>query len=74
LLKNDEDQPPETNGKLSEAQAVSKGVKLMVDAEHSYFQPAIDHMTLRLMKKYNKEGNAVIYNTYQVRLGHHHDC
>ncbi|GAX83243.1 hypothetical protein CEUSTIGMA_g10669.t1 [Chlamydomonas eustigma] len=48
--------------------AVSKSVKLMVDAEHSYFQPAIDHMTLRLMKKYNKQGNAVIFNTYQAYL------
>ena len=50
-------------------QAVQKNVKLMVDAEHTYFQPAIDHLTLYLMRKYNVGGKAYIYNTYQVRVG-----
>ncbi len=31
-------------------------------------QPAIDHMTLWLMKHYNVDGQAVIYNTYQAYL------
>ena len=53
-------------------QAVQKGVKLMIDAEHSYFQPAIDHLTLRLMKQYNVGGRAVIYNTYQAYLVNTH--
>ncbi len=52
--------------------AVLKKVKLMVDAEHSYFQPAIDHMALRLMKRYNVNGQAVVYNTYQAYLCNTH--
>jgi len=48
-------------------QSADKGVKMMVDAEHTYFQPAIDHLTLELMRKYNTRG-AVIYNTYQAYL------
>ena len=47
-------------------------MKLMIDAEHSYFQPAIDHLTLRLMKQYNVGGRAVIYNTYQAYLVNTH--
>lgn len=43
-------------------------VKLMVDAEHTYYQPAIDHLSLELMRSYNKGGSAVIYNTYQAYL------
>lgn len=30
------------------------GVKLMVDAEHSYLQPAIDHAAVELSRKYNR--------------------
>lgn len=32
--------------------AAHKNVRILVDAEHSYFQPAISQMTLALMKKY----------------------
>ncbi|MEW5306013.1 MAG: hypothetical protein WDW36_008518 [Sanguina aurantia] len=38
----------------------------MVDAEHSYFQPAIDHFVTRLMRKHNTQGPAVVFNTYQA--------
>uniref|UniRef100_A0A7R9VEV4 Proline dehydrogenase n=1 Tax=Chlamydomonas euryale TaxID=1486919 RepID=A0A7R9VEV4_9CHLO len=48
--------------------AVEKNVKLMVDAEHTYFQPAIDHLTLHMMQQYNKYGKAHVYNTYQCYL------
>jgi proline dehydrogenase len=49
------------------AAASATGVKLMIDAEHTYFQPAIDHTTHVLSLTYNK-AEPVIYNTYQAYL------
>ncbi|KAG7375879.1 hypothetical protein PHYPSEUDO_014955 [Phytophthora pseudosyringae] len=48
--------------------AAERGVKLMVDAEQTYMQPAIDHLTLNLQRKYNRDGEDVIYNTFQCYL------
>lgn len=45
-----------------------QGVKLMVDAEQTYMQAAIDHLTLNLQRKYNCDGKDVIYNTFQCYL------
>lgn len=44
--------------------AVQLGVKVMVDAEQSYFQMAIDNLVRANQRKYNIKG-PVIYNTYQ---------
>eukprot|EP00300_Choanocystis_sp_HF-7_P005544 c14136_g1_i1.p1 GENE.c14136_g1_i1~~c14136_g1_i1.p1 ORF type:complete len:565 (+),score=124.18 c14136_g1_i1:37-1695(+) len=47
--------------------AKAKKVRLLVDAEHTYFQPAIDHLVLHLQRLYNTEF-PTIFNTYQTYL------
>ena len=41
------------------------GVRVFIDAEESWIQPAIDHLANEMMMKYNKE-RAIIYNTLQL--------
>lgn len=47
--------------------AQQKEVRLMVDAEQTYFQPAIDHLVLELQRKYNRKA-PVVWGTYQCYL------
>ena len=43
-------------------------VKVMFDAEHTYFQPAIHNIVLDLQRTYNKGKRARVYNTFQMYL------
>eukprot|EP01126_Amoeba_proteus_P040471 TRINITY_DN4318_c0_g3_i1.p1 TRINITY_DN4318_c0_g3~~TRINITY_DN4318_c0_g3_i1.p1 ORF type:complete len:457 (+),score=68.21 TRINITY_DN4318_c0_g3_i1:123-1493(+) len=47
--------------------ATQKKVRLLIDAEQSYFQAAIDHLVLTLQHKFNRQ-DPIIFNTYQCYL------
>jgi proline dehydrogenase len=47
--------------------AAERNVRLMIDAEHTYFQPAIDHAAVELQRKFNQK-EPVVLNTYQCYL------
>ena len=42
-------------------------VRILVDAEYTYMNPALSLVTMAMMKKFNKDG-AWIWNTYQCYL------
>ena len=46
--------------------AKNTGIKLLWDAEQNAIQPGIDRWTLDLQRKYNRDGVAVLYGTYQA--------
>ncbi|KAF1943153.1 pyrroline-5-carboxylate reductase [Clathrospora elynae] len=45
-----------------------RGIQIIVDAESHHWQQGIARTTLELMRKFNRDGKAVIYNTYQAYL------
>jgi proline dehydrogenase len=52
-------------------EAARSGTKLLIDAEHQKYQPAIDNLVIELQQKYNAKDQTerpVIFNTYQCYL------
>lgn len=52
-------------------EAVRCRTKLLIDAEHRKYQPAIDGLVLELQRRYNakdRTGRPVVFNTYQCYL------
>lgn len=47
--------------------ASESGKKIMIDAEHTYFQPAIDALTIELQRRHN-QNQPVVYSTIQAYL------
>jgi proline dehydrogenase len=48
--------------------ARSQNCRLWIDAEQQVVQTAIDRWTIDLMRRYNKDGKAIVYNTLQAYL------
>lgn len=46
----------------------SQNSRLWIDAEQQVFQPAIDAWTIDLMRRFNRSGQIVVYNTIQAYL------
>jgi len=49
------------------AQAGRQNLPILVDAEQTWLQPAIDGLVLMMSRKYNKE-SPIVYNTFQMYL------
>ncbi|KAI8320338.1 FAD-linked oxidoreductase [Martensiomyces pterosporus] len=51
-------------------QASESSVRVFVDAEHTYFQPMIDHVALVMQREFNsitsQGSKTLVYNTYQM--------
>ncbi|KAI3401426.1 hypothetical protein diail_11510 [Diaporthe ilicicola] len=50
------------------AECKTRSIRVIVDAESQHFQKGIAAATLEAMRKFNRDGSAVVYNTYQAYL------
>ena len=48
--------------------AIAQNCRVWIDAEQQALQHSIDRWTIDLMRKYNRNGKAVVYNTLQAYL------
>ncbi|KAJ6122151.1 hypothetical protein N7512_004616 [Penicillium capsulatum] len=62
--------PPQMLEALDEigTKCKERNVRILVDAESQHFQWGILRVTLDLMRKFNRDGKACVYNTYQAYL------
>lgn len=69
-LKDNEDPPEQFVSALNAIcdKAQEKNCRLWVDAEQQVLQTAIDRWTIDFMRRYNKNGKALVYNTIQAYL------
>ncbi|KAF7315195.1 Proline dehydrogenase [Mycena indigotica] len=55
------------------ARAAAKGVRIILDAEYSWYEPAIDALSLALMRRFNAGPDGpLVYATYQAYLRRTH--
>ena len=48
--------------------ARAKNARIWIDAEQQILQTAIDSWTINVMRKYNRDGRVLVYNTIQAYL------
>lgn len=49
-------------------EARQRGTRIWIDAEQTHLQPTLDKWVIDLMKRHNRDGNALVYNTIQAYL------
>lgn len=49
-------------------EARKRGARIWIDAEQSHLQPTLDKWVLDVMKRHNRDGQALVYNTVQAYL------
>lgn len=69
-LMNNEDIPPQFTSAMDSIcqKAREKGCRIWVDSEQQILQTAIDRWTIEFMRKHNRDGKALVYNTNQAYL------